>query len=354
MSAEVAQSRGAGWSDSWVGADPDFRRFFGLIVLATFGPFLAMPLLSRFEPNAASALSIAGLLGFLGGPAHVSATAWLYADRAPRTYFREHPVRYFAAPVAVIVGATAIFTIWPQQLPAHLTAAYFSLWLLWHYQKQNWGIVSFCSRVSSREAASTTELWALRVAAIGGWMAAVRSVGFGTGTPVGDHADLLFQAAVGLYCVVPVLLIVALVRQPGLRSSPPRLLFVLVSCLFFLPAFLFEDRPSAFLTYALAHGFQYHVFMTFLATSPGTGTRGDDPERRRVGVRALLLCVLTLGVLLWYGGDVVTASSNMMWPLFGFVMGVTMAHFIVDAGIWRLRDRFVRGYVSEAFPFIRR
>lgn len=353
MSVQVAQSHRTGWADTWVGADPDFRRFFGWILLATAGPFVAMPLLARFEPSALGALSLAGLLGFLGGPAHVSATAWLYADRRPRAYFRQHPVRYYWAPLAVIVGVTAIFTVWPAQLPAHLTAAFFSLWLLWHYQKQNWGIVSFCSRVSSRESASKTELWALRAAAVAGWMAAVHSVGFGGGTPLATHSALLFQGAVGLYAVVPVLLGVALVRQPGLRRSPPRLFFVLVASLFFLPAFLFEDRPSAFLTYALAHGFQYHVFMTFLATSPGTGTRGPDPAQRRVGLPALAICILTLGVALSLGGDAISTSQKM-WPLFGFVVGVTMAHFIVDAGIWRLRDRFVRGYVGDAFPFMRR
>jgi hypothetical protein len=292
------------------------------------------------------------VLTFIGGPGHVSTTAWLYADRVPRAYFQEHPIRFYWAPLGVIVGVTALFSFWPDHIAAKYVNTYFSFWLLWHYQKQNWGIISFCSRVSSGESASKIELVALRVAVIAGWLAAVRSAGFGGLPIIRNNEDLFYQAGATLYCAVPVLVIAALVMHPGLRRSPPRLFFLLASCSFFLPALIFSDNASAFQTYALAHGLQYQVFMSYLATAPGTGTRSSDSRIRRVGVPALLLCIIGFGIPLSIGGDVGLVSKLQLAPLYGFVLGFTMAHFIVDAGIWRLRDEFVRGYVREAFPFM--
>ena len=36
----------------------------------------------------------------------------------------------------------------------------------------------------------------------------------------------------------------------------------------------------------------------------------------------------------------------------GLVVGVVMSHFIVDAGIWRLREPFQRGYMRRKFDFV--
>jgi len=33
-------------------------------------------------------------------------------------------------------------------------------------------------------------------------------------------------------------------------------------------------------------------------------------------------------------------------------MGCTMAHFVIDAGIWRLRDPFPRAHIAPAFDFL--
>jgi hypothetical protein len=354
MSASGVQDEGARRAGRWLGADVDFRRFFNLVVFATFLPVVAMPLLARFDPGPKSVLSMAGLLTFLGGPAHVSVTAWLYADRVPRDYFRAHAVRYYWAPLGVIVAVAAAFWLWPNQLPTHYINLTFSMWLLWHYQKQNWGIVSFCSRVSSREPASRWELWALRAAVIAGWMAALRPAGIGHGTLVEGHEAGLFQLAVAVYAVVPVLVGVALVTQPALRRSPPRLFFLIVSCAFFAPSFLFDDNASGFLTYALAHGLQYHVFMSHVAAAPDPGAGAAASGRPRVGVATLVVIVLTLGAFLYLAGDPTIGAKFDALPLYGLVVGITMAHFIVDAGIWRLRDDFVRGYVGNAFPFMRR
>lgn len=323
----------------------EFRRFISLIAVATAVPMIVMPLSARWNADAASVLSIAGLVTFLGGPAHVSLTAWFYADPVARAHFREHPLRYLWTPIALIVGATGIYVIFgPSLQTASLNLGY-TIWLLWHYQRQNWGIHSFVSRVTSGEPASPLEGWILRLAVIGGLLAGVEVLDFGFGTAVSRYKHESFRVGLAVTALVPLLIVVALVRTPALRRSPGRLAFLCVAGSFFVPVFLFDDNPSAFLTFALAHGLQYLVFMSYVANDGGR-------DGARPGFATLVASIFTLGVLLSVGGDHALLKEMNWLPLQGLVLGVTMAHFVVDAGIWRLRDEFPRRYMSRAFPFL--
>jgi hypothetical protein len=38
--------------------------------------------------------------------------------------------------------------------------------------------------------------------------------------------------------------------------------------------------------------------------------------------------------------------------LFGAYLGVVMAHFVVDAGFWRMRDPFPRSFMARRLPFL--
>ena len=40
--------------------------------------------------------------------------------------------------------------------------------------------------------------------------------------------------------------------------------------------------------------------------------------------------------------------------IFGIYLGVVSAHFVVDAGLWRLRDEFPRAFLTERPPFLLR
>ena len=37
---------------------------------------------------------------------------------------------------------------------------------------------------------------------------------------------------------------------------------------------------------------------------------------------------------------------------FGIFLGAVMAHFVVDAGIWRLREPFVRAFLSQRVGYL--
>jgi hypothetical protein len=45
-------------------------------------------------------------------------------------------------------------------------------------------------------------------------------------------------------------------------------------------------------------------------------------------------------------------ASPWRYGLFRAFIGVTMSHFVPDAGIWRLREPFQRRYMRKRFFFI--
>ncbi|MFT5039163.1 MAG: hypothetical protein ACI8TX_000111 [Hyphomicrobiaceae bacterium] len=347
-----------GLLDRLVGHDRDFGRFVALIALATMVPMLFIPLSQRVQHDAYSVLSIVGVLSFLGGPGHVSLTAWFYSDPVARPHFREHSIRYVWAPLALIVGATATFALFEDRAPTRWLTLVFSVWLLWHYQRQNWGIHSFVSRVSSGESATTAEQWIFRAAVIGGILGGTKTTGIGGGTFVGSNADMLATIGLGITLALPLAIVGCLITTPSLRTAPLRIAMLLVGSCFFLPVFIFGDLASAFLTYALAHGLQYMVFMGYVAGAAATEQKITGPSfadgDTRPGVATLVIWVGTLGVLLLITGDHAMLKSSRLMPLYGFGLGLTMAHFVIDAGIWRLRDKFPRQYIGAAFPFLQR
>ena len=335
------------------GDDPRFRRFVLLLALATAVPMIAVPFTRGEYRDTTAMLSLASLLGFLGGPGHVSLTTWFYADPLARNHFLANPVRYVLAPLVLIVGTTLAYVVWQEREPTRWINFFFTVWLLWHYQRQNWGVHSFVTRVTSDEPASRLEGWILKTAVVGGVIGGIHSAEFGAGTAIAAYAPVAFRVGAAVTMTLPVLIGVAVATTPGLRSAPLRLCTLLVAAGFFLPVFLFDDPGNAVLTYGLAHGLQYAVFMTYVARASGLpGAAPGSPGRP--GLMMLAACLLVVGAFLYKGNDYGLMQKWNLLPVFGLVLGVTMAHFVIDAGIWRLRDDFPRRYVGAAFPFLSR
>lgn len=339
------------WRDSFLGEDPAFRRFVLLIALVTAVPMLTIPVVKTVHRDTTAMLSILGLLTFLGGPGHVASTTWFYADPVARRHFWANPIRYIVAPLFLIVGTTAAYAVWQDQEPTRWINLIFAVWLLWHYQRQNWGILSFVARVTSGGSATKLEEAILKIAVVGGIVGGIKSAGFGAGTAVEAYGPQAFQLGLAITALVPVLIGAAVATNPALRASPLRLCTLVGTAAFFLPVFVLGNPESAVLTYGLAHGLQYLVFMSYVAGTAAAG-EGAAPGAGRPGVVALLASVIGVGVFLTVCGDVQLVKEWNLLPLFGLVLGITMAHFVVDAGVWRLRDEFPRRYIGPAFSFL--
>ena len=120
--------------------------------------------------------------------------------------------------------------------------------------------------------------------------------------------------------------------------------FLALGASFFLPTYLFDDPISATMGYAFAHGLQYVVFMGIVSV------------RRKAPIASLvtLLGLSVLGGLLLNAAvgapDIADLSYGL--AIYGVFVGTVMSHFVLDAGIWRLREPFQRGYMRERFSFV--
>lgn len=58
------------------------------------------------------------------------------------------------------------------------------------------------------------------------------------------------------------------------------------------------------------------------------------------------------------GGAVLAAASGLQETqpavrlIYGAFLGAVMAHFVIDAGLWRLREPFARSFLAERVPYL--
>ena len=315
--------------------------FIVLISIATVLPILIAPYTQHVMSDEYSALRVIVVLNFVGANFHVASTGWFYIDPEMRSHFRAHPLRYFVAPALLIIGSAAAFQLVPSAR-GYLLAVFFS-WQLWHYQKQNVGLLSFVAAGTVSGPSSIWERRTLMTAAVAGILGffSLNKIGLSALSP---EFVRLHQIGGLLYLTVPVLLAVAVMKVPALRTNRLRLAYLILGASFFLPTFLFDDQISATMGYAIAHGLQYLVFMGVV----GIG------KRPAFASLAMLAGISTLGALLLNAAVIAPDNTNLPYgyAIYGAFVGIVMTHFVLDAGIWRLRERFQRGYMREKFSFV--
>ena len=109
-----------------------------------------------------------------------------------------------------------------------------------------------------------------------------------------------------------------------------------LALVFPLPIFLFSSPYAAVAGMTMAHGLQYLLLIGLVAA-------GD--HRRKQIVRVVQLSALAI-----LGGGALNLMSHLhgdgdpLTLLFGLYLGLLAGHFVVDAGIWRLREPLVRGF----------
>ena len=336
MSISVVADRGAG-----VRASNRTRVWYLFLVLvsgASLLPLLGIPFARYVIPGTIPAIYLVAALNLLGGSFHVAATGWFYTDPSMLAHFRARPLRYIAVPCLLVGGSAAAFHFIDPGLGHYLLVLYFC-WQLWHYQKQNVGLLSFIAAGTDGVSVSPWERRTLGLAAIAGILGFFSL--FNVGLPERAKEFALLHAIGGsVYLLVPVAFLVAILKNPTLRENRLRLSFFLLGTLFFVPTYIFTDELSAIFGYALAHGLQYLVFMGFV----GFG------KKNAIVSLVTLLVIASLGYLVldW----AMRAEGPYGAALHGAFLGAVMTHFVLDAGIWRLREPFQRGYMREKFQFV--
>lgn len=314
--------------------------FAGSLVLSSLLPMILLPAVGSGPPTGTLPFYSLLALQIVSANFHVGATGWFFTDREMRQHFRDRPVRYIFAPILTIAGNTAAFAWGGEGVTNYVTVGFFA-WLLWHYQKQNVGILSFVCAGTKQSAPSVWERRTLMLAAIAGIICLLSTMR--PGLP-GAISEVVRKPAVQLALLAPSLVafVAAVATGPSLLKSPLRTFTLVYGAVFFVPVFVMPELGIA--PFATAHGLQYVVFMIVLSS------------RSAATIPSILamLVMATLGYLLLDNHEGIREWLGVLdrpWFM-GLTMAVVMSHFILDAGIWRLREPFQRGYMRRKFDFV--
>jgi hypothetical protein len=279
----------------------------------------------------------------LGSSVHVASTGWLFTNPKVRRYAWEHRGRYVWAPLGLAATGVLLSVMASPHLMSWAVLLVLA-WQLHHFQKQNIGQVSLAraslglAPVSRGERTAICATGAAGIAAVCAHPAILQ---LDVQPPLAEYAAFSATALLVLGLAGGAL---ALTRRRR-SDRPPRFCVMYgLALLFPLPIFLFSSPYAAVAGMTMAHGFQYLLLMGLVAA-------GNAPRKRLGGVAAL--CAIAV-----LGGVVLNLSSHLhgddqpLRLLFGVYLGLLAAHFAVDAGIWRLREPFVRAFLSERVGYL--
>ena len=101
----------------------------------------------------------------------------------------------------------------------------------------------------------------------------------------------------------------------------------------------------------IAHGLQYLLLMGLVAAGGPRPGPGGTAVWGFLPLAALTSIALAGGAILSVASDL-QESAPLTRSLFGCFLGAVMAHFVIDAGLWRLRDRFPRLFLESRLPYL--
>jgi hypothetical protein len=323
--------------------DVSRKTFLDAVLLATAVPLLFGPL--AYYLQEAGLLKIgfsANFLGFLSavGNSHICLTTFFYLDRNVRAVLLRNRFRFFVAPVLVLLAVPGLHVVLGTAYLNYLNMA-FTAWLLWHFSRQNWGVLCFSSYATRTGAPSRLEKLIVQWSAIGAILGIAYR--FTANTVLQGQEDRIRDVGFTIVLLSQALLVYVLLTRRELRASAYRIGMLILCGVFFLPVFILQNWEFGVAGFGAAHAAQYFVFMYFV------GTSGDGQDRHR---RFLILTGAFLGtlMLLW------AVQDAKLWGeasfIYGLAMALTVVHFVVDAGVWRLSEGDQRAYVRSQFPFL--
>ena len=311
--------------------------FFAALALVTILPLLLLPLIGGYLPQNMNVPIL--VIWIAAGFSHVMATTWFGLDSDYREVVSAHPFRmmgsFVLAPMALmlVVMTSSSISGW-----VFMT---YMIWQSHHYNRQNYGIMSFAAAHDGTGPLPPQINWILHLttaagAMIMGSMPAIYGPGADLPWLVTAVPHEAWQAVETVCLVAATALALHVVATNAVvRRSPVLLLFLGLSLAFYLPGLLFPNSPvTGFWPYAMAHGAQYLVIMSVTA---GRSQRG------LAGMVIFMLLAAVLGV---------TAYMMRGVPWAAMYSGIVVWHFLADARLWRLRDPVVRSIVRKRFDFV--
>jgi hypothetical protein len=324
-------------------AGPDWRArawTWGTVILT--GGAITVAIAAAPPASAAPGTALTWLL-FTGSSVHVAATGWFYTSAPVRAHMREHPARYLWIPLGLVAGAGALAGLVAPRALQWCLLAYFA-WQFFHYQKQNLGLAALAAASHRVMALTTAERRALVAAGLAGVAGLLAHPGLLQLT-VALRLGWAFPASAAGFVAAAGYGLCQLARRPAAERPAGLCATYAMALAFWLPVFTFGSPYAAVAGLTIAHGLQYLVLVGLVA---GGGGRGMT--------RALPLAAL--GNIALIGGALLAAASHLhsapaAWRvLYGGYLGVVMAHFVIDGGLWRMRESFPRSFLTTRVPYL--
>ena len=330
------------------------RWFLVALLIATWLPIAFFILVIPAREAVSSFAGIKTVFLFLG-TAHVPATLFFYFDKKFSGIIKKHAVRYIYVPLILIVVTGLLFAFANTITQAFVLLFYWA-WQAYHYGRQNVGIYAFASIAETGTGPRKEEKLAIEFGTILAILGTFKILGTAV-APQYLHRgfDLFYQIGLVAFFAVPVFSLVVYIKFFKHTTFLKSCLFF-TSVFFFAPVFISTDNNIGFLSYAIAHGLQYIIFMTVISATTGDSMRSLS-YKSLAQFGGLLLIV---GFAFWRVNDLrdfeivksTWAYGRVADFLFGAVLGATMAHFVVDADAWRLSLESRREYIKKRFSFV--
>lgn len=288
---------------------------------------------------APSGTAMLGPALFLGSSVHVAATLWFYTVDEVRAQVRRQRFRYLYVPACLVLATAAVAAAVPYVWLRWGLLGYFA-WQFFHFQKQNLGLAALAGVSAQAGSLSRWERRAIVVAGAGG-IAGLLVHPELLQLTVDARVRFLFPLAGAMFAAGVALGVVTLAR----RTHRPHsfVAIYLISLLFFLPVFCFTNPYAAVSGLIIAHGYQYLLIVGLVAAAPPAGSRG---------VATMLGIALVGGIALSTASHLHSSPTPAIRALYGGYLGAVMAHFVIDAGLWRLRDEFPRRFLGARLPYL--
>ena len=322
---------------------PLARRWLWATVALTAGAFV---IAAAFAPSgsAAPGRGLAWVL-FAGSSAHVASTGWLYTLRDVRSYAVSHPWRFIRVPVLLMIaGAAAAATLTPAAMTWLLLP--FFAWQFFHFAKQNLGMTALAAKTAGAPPLRAAERRALIASGLAGICALMARPAL-LQLRVDPGLGPLFPLSAAAMTGAVVAGVILLARRAPAQRPRGFCVMYLMGLFFSVPVFVFASPYAAVGGMTIAHGLQYLLLVSLVA-------KGGPGEAGRV------LRLAVLGNVALIGGAVLAVTSHLhsgdpaVRLVFGAYLGAVMAHFVVDAGLWRLRDPFPRAFLARRVPYLMR
>lgn len=306
------------------------RAFFWSLALATGIPLIWIGFgVELLHENKRELMTALMPVIAVTGVGHVAATAFFYVDHDFFEIIRQNRRRFFVLPILAAGGCLALYST-SAAAWTFLMAAFLA-WQLYHYQRQNYGLIAFAAQSAGLHPLPSELNRMLNLGVGVAVCNMIRRIDLANGFT----AVALYDFSVLLFVASTIMLVRVLRAAPRLRTNPFVLAFTLLGWAFFVPTLVSTEELVGFWSYAIAHGAQYLIFMAVVS-----GNR----KRGAFGLAVLVL----ISAAMYVGFGYLNGSAR--GP--AVYTGLVMSHFLIDAKVWRVREPLQRALIRDRFSFV--